>query len=142
MRRLFLLLMLLSLYACSKNEEETPLVQGLPQIWQLSRLTIGLTGEVLMGQELPYQETLLLAADSTFLKTRTDADMVTTASGTFEIVPFDGANFLILTHTERTGLLANCSNTLQERFRMDSTTNLSGGALPCDGPGLAFERVK
>ncbi len=142
MKQLLVAILLLVIYSCSEGEEEIPeLNQGFPQTWQLSSLTIGLSGEVLIGTELPYQETLQLATDGTFIKTRTVGDAVTTASGTFEIVPFEGTDFLILSHTERTDLLENCSNTLEERFRMDSATSISGGAIACDGAGLIFERA-
>ena len=137
----FILVLVLNL-SCSTNEESKSLPAGLPQIWKLSSLNLGLSGEVVSDDEIPYLETIELQMDSTFVKIRLRNDETESATGTFRYQERNGDNYIILYNSETNDLIGNCTRSLEEWFRLDSETTMFGGGLPCDRPGLGYERIE
>jgi len=132
---------LLFLVACSDSDDNDPLTQSLPQTWELTGINVGISGENFEENELPWQETLLLNSDNSFVRTRVFENETITATGQFEFLETSGEMQLLLIHNEDSQLVENCSGSNEERLRFISNNQLSGGAVPCDGPGLFYNRL-
>ena len=144
MKPVAILILSFLILSCSESEEaETLQLQdGLPQTWVLVSFNAGLSGEVFSGENLPYHESIRLNTDSTFTRTRVQDNESTTVSGTFEYGQISNDDFLILHNTEENDLIGNCTRSLEEWFVFQTPTNMLGGGLPCDRPGLGFERIE
>ncbi|WP_430908984.1 hypothetical protein [Maribacter sp. 2-571] len=147
MKRLLSFCMLTVLISCSTSEKSGKTIsipakgKDLPQKWKLTAMT-GMIANVppISGNDMEYQEVLLLHSDSTFTKTRERDGNIMESSGGFEIVAETDGDYLVLSYPEKNELVGNCSNEPKEWFRFDSETQLVGTWWACDGPGLFFER--
>ena len=136
---LFYLVMVLAV-ACTSNDDDN-FGEGLPQEWQLTAVNLGLSGEILENKDLPWQETLVFTKDSLFTRTRIFEDSTAVAIGSFVFEVRDSESYIILMHEEESELITNCTQSNEEWLRFTSQTELLGGALPCDGPGLFYKRI-
>lgn len=130
------------LLGCSPSEDRNTLPEGLPQLWKLTSMNLGLSGEVLTGDEVPYSQTIALSADSTFTKTRLQDDETLLAKGTFSYTERDGEQYIVFLNSENNDLIGNCNRSLEEWFLFTSETVFYGGGLACDRPGLGYERTE
>ena len=137
---LFCLLLGLAV-ACTSNDDDQ-FGEGLPQEWRLTTVNLGLSGEILENEDLTWQETLVFSRDSLFTRTRIFEDSTAIAHGSFVFEVRDSENYIILLHDEESELITNCTQSNEEWLRFTSQTELIGGALPCDGPGLFYRRVE
>lgn len=141
------LIVILLLASCS-NEGDNTLESGLsivddfPQTWALVEVNTGLSGMILKGDALPYQENLTLNNDTTFTKILTNTTGTLRSQGTFALLTGDNGALLQLLHDNDNEVITNCSRSNEEFLRILDGVQLSGGALPCDGPGLLYERIK
>ena len=129
------------LISCSNSDEEVPLTESLPQTWELTSIIVGISGEMLDKNELPWQETLVLNSNNSFVRTRIFENETATATGLFMFIEGPEERQLLLIHNDDSPLIENCSNSNEERLRFSSDNQLSGGAVPCDGPGLFYIRM-
>ncbi len=149
MKSFLLFCALLICFACSNNDKTTDEDQvslkadQYPQKWQLMAMT-GMVANVppTTGDDLEYQETILLHSDNTFTKIREATGTSVEISGGFEIEIEGDGRYLILTYPEKNELVGNCSIEPKEWFRFDSETQLVGTWWACDGPGLFYDRVE
>ena len=141
MKPLAVLVLCFLTISCSETEQSEPLREGLPQRWTLVSFNTGLSGEVFSRENLPYQESIFLNPDSTFTRIRIHNNERIEAIGTFEYIQQNGENYLILRNAEENELIGNCTQSMDEWFLFTNSTNMLGGGLPCDRPGLEFERI-
>ncbi len=142
MKHILGIVLLLLLYSCSDTDDVKEFSEGLPQTWRLAGLNAGLSGEYFEADDLPFQETIQLANDSTFVRTRIQDTATLEATGVFEIRLRDDQEYLVLWNTEQNELISNCTRTLEEWFLFTSNITISGGGLPCDRPGLDYRRME
>ncbi len=141
MKKFGIIFFLLIVTSCSDSDDEMVLTESLPQIWELASINVGISGEILEDNELPWQETLVLNSDNSFVRTRIYENETITATGRFMLLEAPEERQLILVYNDDSPLIENCSNSNEERLRFVSANQLSGGAVPCDGPGLFYVRI-
>jgi hypothetical protein len=140
---LVLFLALLSLAACQKEDAAEPTVSAYPQTWQLVKSTSSWTKTVRTGSALPWQETYVFRADSTFTKTRQSGDHTTEASGTFSVRTYPAGQYALLTYSQASSLISSCtSRSLKEPLALRANDTLRGEWEGCDGLRLEYTRVK
>lgn len=118
-------------------------VENLPQKYKLVQMSSMMVNSETSGDDMPYQETYLLNEDMTFLKSRKQEGVTTSASGIFKKIVNDyGENLLIFTYTSDSNLIENCLNNYEERLRIVEDDNLNGTANACDHPSKLYEKDK
>jgi hypothetical protein len=145
MKILCFFLLCLLVFGCSKKNNSDDLldINSFPQEWRLTGMSGGLAGGFFSGNEMSWQEALTLQNDMTFLKVRQLDNDKFEGRGTFTFNEKDGEMYLTLEYYSETELIESCTGEKStESFFMPSTTSLSGGSAPCDGPGLFYERIK
>ncbi|WP_299824065.1 hypothetical protein [uncultured Pontibacter sp.] len=146
---LFALLLLCALTSCSKeddalNPKQTSFASDqYPQKWQL----VSQSGNIanmppLTGTNMSWQEFYILNANGSFTKTRELLGVATSASGTYKVEVVSGVNYLLLTYENDHELIGNCTVEPIERLSFKSDQILLNEWNICDGPGLAYKRVK
>jgi len=113
-----------------------------PQKWQLVKMSGQMRGSETTGENMLWQEYYVLNSDGTFIKMRKQKNKVTAAKGKYEFVDLSDGKYLKLTHESKNKIIGNCSSDLIEHLRVDTDSTLMGTWLACDGPGLAYQRVK
>ncbi|MBC7000394.1 hypothetical protein [Cytophaga sp. FL35] len=138
---LFVLLYLNSCTNENLNTLESDFIETLPQEWELSSMTLGMQPGNVSGEDLPYQETLVLKENNSFLKTRLTSDKTITGEGTFSIKEDTPGTILVLEYDSETDLIESCTGEkLIEKFLVKDSNLLTGGSAACDGPGLLYKR--
>ncbi len=116
--------------------------ERFPQQWNLVRMT-GPDGRGFKtGSRLDWQEFYLLKEDGSFLKTRLDAGIRTSATGTFVIDDSGDETLLILTFDEENEIIASCSTEPVETLIVANNSLLIGTWQACDGPLLEYFRTQ
>jgi hypothetical protein len=134
-------LLLATLVSCQK--EEMAAVEPYPQTWQLVKLTGEMPSYVKTGTDLPWQETYVFRADSTFTKTRRQGDQATEASGTFALQDFSDGQYVVLTYDTMSSIIGSCTTVeLKENLALKADDTLVSTWRACDGPGLEYKKVK
>ena len=128
--------------ACSSTNENQALEEGFPQTWRLVQVNAGMSGIIYKEANLPWEENLILNEGNTFNRTRIVENSTLTASGQFRFLEVNNETQLLLSHDESSQLIENCSRDKDEILCLISFDQLSGGSLPCDGPGLLYKRVQ
>jgi hypothetical protein len=141
---LILPISLLLLAACQKEKVEKLETDGTtyPQTWQLVQMSGNFPPVTKTGADLPWQETYVVQADSTFTKTRQQGTQRKEASGTFSIRNGATGLALILTYPADNDILTNCSAAPKEGLLLQENGILMGSAAACDGPRLEYKRSK
>ncbi|MFC4097379.1 hypothetical protein [Euzebyella saccharophila] len=138
---LFVLLCLISCTSENLNTLESDFTETLPQEWELSSMTLGMQPGSVSGDDLPYQETLVLKEDNSFLKTRLTTEITVTGEGTFRFKEDTNGSVLILVYDSETILIESCTGEkIIEKFLVKNADQLAGGSAACDGPGLFYIR--
>ena len=128
--------------SCSddSNSEEYFNIENFPQIWILDSMNIGLSGQFLTGEDLPYQEKIILQIDGSFSKSRDTAGELNVGKGSFSFINMDNRKILSMTYDSETDLISSCiGEKLVEKLILTTNSSLSGGSLLCDGPGLYYK---
>lgn len=141
MKNVLLFSVLLALLgSCQKEELVEAQTELYPQTWQLVKLRSSWTNTVLTGAALPYQETYVFRADSTFTKTRQLKGQLVEASGTFS-VPTAARPYALLTYSAMNDLIGSCATRqLQEALFIKNDTLVNTWEA-CDGPRLSYKKV-
>ncbi|MBT1708386.1 hypothetical protein KK062_09130 [Fulvivirgaceae bacterium PWU5] len=105
----------------------------------LVKMASSWTGDQSTDDDLPWQETILLWNDSSFLKRRTYADSVSEAVGRYAYVTLDNRQYVELTYTPgEDNIRASCSPT--EFIEVKSSTQFENTEWQaCDGPILDYK---
>jgi hypothetical protein len=106
---------------------------------KLVKMTSSWTGDKSADDDLPWQETIALWDDSTFLKRRTYQDTVSEAVGRYTYVTLDNRQYVELSYDPREdNIRASCSPT--EFIEVKSSTQFKNTEWQaCDGPILDYE---
>jgi hypothetical protein len=135
----FLLLFVLGV-ACI--DEVDHVEDQFPQQWQLVRMT-GQSGHTnRTGAYLDWKEFYLLNPDGSFLKSRLDDGVKTSATGTFSIEETEDETALILMYDAPSEIIGNCDDSMSERLLILGESVMIGTWSACDGPGLEYFRAK
>jgi hypothetical protein len=139
---LLLFLLPITLGSCQEEEGGATQATPYPQTWQLVKFTASWTNMVSTGAALPWQETYVFRADSTFTKTRTQNGQLANASGTFSMRTAAAGQYTILTYNAANTLLGTCTpRELQEHLLIKASDTLVNTWQACDGPRLEYEKV-
>lgn len=117
-------------------------VLQFPQQWHLVRMSGNMVNSETTGMAMPWQESILLNSDNSFIKTRQLPDETIESSGTYTVTTneIDKSIQLTLLYEWDTRLVGNCfGEPLKEAYMLDSTCKLRGTWAMCDGPGLEYE---
>lgn len=145
MKKPYLLILCLLITACSDLDDSNMVfdINSFPQKWTLTGMSGGLSGIFFTGSEMSWQETITLQNQKRFLKRRQIGNEVFEGVGVFAFVEKEGEMYLSLEYNSETELIENCGHEkLTELFYMPSTSTLTGGSAPCDGPGLYYDRIE
>jgi len=142
-RALFFSIVLATLVSCQKEDLEEVPAAAYPQTWQLVKLTGQIPGYIKTGADLPWQETYVFQADSTFSKTRQQGSNVVVAHGTFSVQNFSDGQYAFLTYAAASSIIGSCTpSTRQETLVIKADETLVSTWRACDGPGLDYKKVK
>jgi hypothetical protein len=148
MKKSFLLLISIGLMAsCSLIEDLKPSSgdhekpEGLMEEWTL----VEMSGNIVnvpptTGQDMPWQETIQLFDDGTFIKTRTTDQGTQSAKGNYQYEERSDGKYLKLMYVSDHALIGNCSNSMDELYVVDSVSQIRGTWMACDGPGLKYRK--
>lgn len=142
MMKPFVYYLLIWLFFSSCIDDVENVEEQFPQQWNLVRMTgtDGLSDKT--GPHLEWQEFYLLNPDGTFLKSRLEDGVKTSATGTFTIQESEDETTLLLTYEEPSDIIGSCTIELQETLIFLSNSILIGTWSACDGPGLEYFRVQ
>ena len=140
-------LLLFTLFSCSNEDDfglESSQFVFSEQKWNLVRMTGSFVGSETTGDDMEWQEFYIFAPEGTFVKTRIVGDIITEATGSFEIIEFDNDPELYLELTFISGkeLAGNCTGDDKELLMYRTSTMISSMWMACDGPGLDYELSK
>lgn len=133
--------MMVFFISCSNNDE--PDYKNYSEIWQLAKMTvINIDNEfVTTGGDMEWQENLSLNNDGTFIKERWREDEIIQASGVFEHIILGNENYIELTYSVDSELIANCTSDLKEILFFEEEEHVLRGIWQnCDGPELEYYR--
>ena len=145
MKKIVSLTFCLLLMSCSDLDDSNQVfdIHSFPQKWALTGMSGGLSGVLITGSEMSWQETITLQNQHRFLKRRQVGNEIFEGVGVFAFVEKEGEMYLSLEYDSETELIENCGHEkLTELFYMPSTSTLTGGSAPCDGPGLYYDRIE
>lgn len=124
---------------CDNNDGKKSNACGLEL--KLVKTTSSWTGEEATGDDMSWQETIVLSDDSTFFKRRNDDGAITEASGHYSYVTRDGKDYVELTYDQGGEVLrSNCEPEPTDLIEVKSSTQFINAAWQrCDGPILEYE---
>jgi len=144
---LFLFLSLFILVSCAEDDDfglaSTQFVFS-DQKWELVQMSGSFQNSETTGEEMDWQEYYIFSPEGTFIKSRTVAEEVTEATGTFEVVEYDNDlnHYLELTYQAGNELVGNCTGDDKELLIYRNSTMISSLWMACDGPGLDYSLSK
>ncbi|WP_051554651.1 hypothetical protein [Maribacter antarcticus] len=143
----FLFISVLLLFSCSQpdiSQADDAEVKFADQKWELVRMSGKRVNSTKIGSDMEWQEHYLFSLDGTFQKTRSNGDIISKATGIFEVVEYDNdeADYLELTYQEGFGLIGNCSGDQTEILIYQSNTEIANTWMACNGPGLDYILVQ
>jgi len=106
----------------------------VPGTWKLVGMSGNIANSYTSGDDMYFQELILLKIDGTFIKLRETKEAKLQASGTYQWKK----EVLSLFYSEDSELIGNCTGNLIETYRLN-TDGLQGDWWACDGPGLFYE---
>ena len=148
MRHFVLLIAFFLLIACTNDSIKESLgfsETDFPQVWILSEVNMGLSGEIVKAQDISLSETYVFMADGSFTKEFEDADNEGSFSGTYTLVKGDNnRRILELNYEGEINALSYCAQDNAETLRVsvDDKTLFNGYCVSFDGPALYYLRVE
>jgi hypothetical protein len=141
MKNKILFLMIIGvLFSCNNNDDndtENELVGN----WKLIQMTGSIPNSETSGAEMDWQETYVLNANGTFLKSR-DRDGVTTeVSGTYNFINNSNEPLIELNFDTESEIIGSCTSNMKETMNLQSETIFLSFWEACDGPGLKYEKI-
>lgn len=143
------LLVLASLYSCTKESDDTLEPVNYVGSWKLVKMTGNWIGSEYTGSDMAWQETYLINDDATFTKTRVNEDTTIIASGTYNFAEdglldeseVDIRTYIVFTYDAPNNIIGSCfSNSTTENLYFDSKNKLISTWNACDGPGLEYAK--
>ena len=144
MRHFILILASFFIISCSEsdntqqeefiNQEVASLSAQGAKVWQLVGMSGMMPNSYTSGNNMSFQESIVLKDDATFIKFREAKEEKKQAAGTYQWQD----NRLTLSYNEDSELIGNCTGTLNETYHLDDN-QLQGDWWACDGPGLFYE---
>jgi len=143
----FLFISVLLLFSCSQpdsSQADDAEVKFADQKWELVRMSGKRVNSTKIGSDMEWQEHYVFSLDGTCQKTRSNGDIISKATGIFEVVEYDNdeADYLELTYQEGFGLIGNCSGDQTEILIYQSNTEIANTWMACNGPGLDYILVQ
>ena len=138
--KLIILFCLISLCLTACIDDVDNAGERFPQQWQLVRMSNAGSHSEKTGGRMDYQEFYLLKEDSTFLKSRLDDGIKTSATGTYSVEETEEQTLLIFTYAAPSEIIGTCGPELQETLVVLGENLLLGTWWACDGPGLEYRR--
>ena len=143
----FLFISVLLLFSCSQpdsSQADDAEVKFADQKWELVRMSGKRVNSTKIGSDMEWQEHYVFGLDGNFQKTRSNGDIISKATGIFEVVEYDNdeADYLELTYQEGFGLIGNCSGDQTEILIYQSNTEIANTWMACNGPGLDYILVQ
>lgn len=147
-KAIIILAVLVSIYSCSKESDDTAASIDYTGEWELVKMTSGLDSQT--GADMDWQETYLINEDDTFTKTRVRGDSTITVSGTYTFTEeglldeslADVKIYIEFLHTKN-AILGSClSNSATEILYFNSKNKMISTWEACDGPGLEYVKRK
>lgn len=148
MKKILLLLVLLaSIYSCTKESDDVAANLDYSGKWVLIKMTGSWTGSVDTGSEMAWQETYIINDDDTFTKTRVTEDTTIIVSGTYSFAE-DGLldesesnvlRYINFIHDTDNNIIGSCySKRTTENLYFNADNKLISTWEACDGPGLEY----
>jgi len=134
MRTLIIAIFAMAL-GCDSGENEQN--DGLTGTWKLTEVVSGWTNTTTPASELDYEEFYQFKSNKRMKKLRSTGEE---AEGTYEVKELsDGTYIEIIYDNPDNDLKESCGG---NEFLRVTDGQLQGGSLPCDGPGLTYEKVR
>lgn len=141
------LLVLASLYSCTKESDEVAETFEYTGEWELVKMTGSANGSVYTGADMAWQETYIINDDETFTKTRVTEDTTIIVSGTYSFAE-DGLldesesnvlRYINFIHDTKNNITGSCySKSSTENLYFNADNKLISTWEACDGPGLEY----
>jgi hypothetical protein len=145
MKNLFLISSLVFLlFSCSK-EDEIELkfdINQYPQKWELKRILGTFPVFERTGDDMDWQEYILLNSDTTYTRYREQDELTTQVSGTCELKKLGETIRLLLNYESNNPFSGSCYRKNFESFSFQSETKLTGGCPFLDGAIYEYRRVE
>jgi hypothetical protein len=135
-------MLLLSLVSCSSNDAESSRTPNYYGKWKLVKTTASFTLAIYIMGEPQWQEYYDFKTDGTFVKTKIQNNVTTTASGTFGIVKIQNETHFALTYPVASDIVGSCYGNLSEDLFVKPDGTLASTWQNCDGPGLIYQKTK
>jgi len=141
MKNKILFLMIIGvLFSCNNNDEndtENELVGN----WKLIQMTGSIPNSETSGAEMDWQETYVLNANGTFLKSRDRDGITTEVSGTYNFINNSNEPLIELNFDTESEIIGSCTSNMKETMNLQSETIFLSSWEACDGPGLKYEKI-
>ena len=141
MKNKILFLMIIGvLFSCNKNDDndtENELVGN----WKLIQMTGSIPNSETSGTEMEWQETYVLNANGTFLKSRDRDGITTEVSGTYNFINNSNEPLIELNFDTESDIIGSCTSNMKETMNLQSETIFLSSWEACDGPGLKYEKI-
>ena len=144
MKNVVLIFAMIFLFSCSEidntqqeevlNQEVATLSSQGAKVWQLVGMSGMMKDSYKSGEDMSFQESIVLKEDGTFIKFRESEQEKMQAGGTYQWED----DRLILSYPQNNDLIGNCSGNLKETYHLENN-QLRGDWWACDGPGLFYE---
>lgn len=116
------------------NQEVASLSSQGAKVWQLVGMSGMIANSYKSGDDMSFQESIVLKEDGSFIKFRETEQEKKQAGGTYQWED----DRLTLSYPEDNDLIGNCTGNLKETYHLDEN-QLRGDWWACDGPGLFYE---
>lgn len=116
------------------NQEVASLSSQGAKVWQLVGMSGMIANSYKSGDDMSFQESIVLKEDGSFIKFRETQQEKKQAGGTYQWED----DRLTLSYPEDNDLIGNCTGNLKETYHLDEN-QLRGDWWACDGPGLFYE---
>lgn len=128
------------LFSCNNNDDndtENELVGN----WKLIQMTGSIPNSETSGAEMEWQETYVLNANGTFLKSRDRDGIRTEVSGTYNFINNSNEPLIELNFDTESEIIGSCTSNMKETMNLQSETIFLSSWEACDGPGLKYEKI-
>jgi len=122
------------LHSCTTDGEDQAL---FPDTYVLISMEMPLTGEVITGKNMEWQERIELNADGSFTKFTVQEGEAVIGEGIYTITGDFGAELLTLNYTSEDPFIINCGRLREETYTFDRDL-IRNTAIACDAPLLTY----